>query len=1156
MEDTERKSKITVIRASAGSGKTYTLSRQFINLFKAYAGLRTAGRKIEALKVCGKRGGEYNEWGESVLLDSINSVVAITFTNKAAAEMRSRIITFLKDIARGEKGEGEGFELEEKEALLLLCDILENYSDFQVTTIDSFMNRIFKAFAVKLRVYPDYDITFEKEEIFNIAVEEFFHSSSSEKIVDFLKVLLEVDKEGFDGERIIKNALKEYKKEGFDLKKEDWELSKRYASFEKIKSYVENELKEFYSLDFVAERMGELSQSGLFNNFIKVVNEIWDKAFERIKEIVERNKEICNGNKIKWKSKLHIAEIGIDESFWGYAELEGLLKKDREASLEDEKEYRILHRLIRKLWKINLLLNAVYEGRKTVEFFFDVVSKEDEIKKSLNIVEGGNITGKVKDVIRDSVTYAFCQLGERIVHYLIDEFQDTSDTQFEAMYPLIENALAEGGSLFVVGDKKQAIYGWRGGDYRVFDRLEGKGDESVTSLASIAELDLKTIRENYRSAKNIVNFNNSVFDFENRVVFGEEIGNEEQNTVKNREVENIAGFLLTSDESGQEDKIEVIKNEIKKVFSNIRQEVKREDSGFVSVKFCKYHDRVKEEIEEEFYKPEFFSILDKVLDNYSPERVMILGRRKKDLDKIADFIFEYSGERNKKVPFITEDTLTLINNADIKKLLLIALFAVNPYDKAVFQSLCETGVFPVKEKHSFLTEVSKIETLSDNNSYIDFLNRYCGESFCNMFVDIVNRSSMFSPYEFFMFVISRFDRFFKNGKTNGIDSVFDLKNNSAYFDRFFETVLNLEDRFSSLKDIVEYFYENKDITLSMPENIDAIRLMTIHKAKGLEADVVIIPFYDWQMVSGSSGNIVEVNIGEWFDNADSRAKVFVKLDKRLRKISPAAEKIYFDKRLREFVESLNLMYVANTRPKKELYIRGAIKVKKNDTSKVDGKSKTSAAVLYNLIKAGGLNLKSKIEEIGVTEEYQCGKGEKGKITESKMEDTGVMVSFPETIRENLGVLVEGEVYFENRERLLGNLFHFAMSLIGKVDKRKIEETASNAFEKAVRFFGLNLNDYSEVKNMIEFCLSDMVDFFENIDNYWNEKEIVSSDGFVFRIDRLVEKNGFYTVIDYKTGGMEDKHIEQVKGYVKELRDWGLNVKGILYYAENREIVNV
>ena len=1156
MEDTERKSKITVIRASAGSGKTYTLSRQFINLFKAYAGLRTAGKRIEALKVCGKRGGEHNECGESILLDSVNSVVAITFTNKAAAEMRSRIITFLKDIAGGQKGDAEGFELKEKEALFLLCDILENFSDFQVTTIDSFMNRIFKAFAVKLRVYPDYDITFEKDEIFNIAVEEFFHSSSSEKIVDFLKVLLEVDKEGFDGERIIKNALKEYKKEGFDLKKDDWELSKRFASFEYIKPFVENELKEFYDLDFVSEKMEKLNQSGSFGNFIKVVNEIWDKAFEEIKEIVERNKEICNGNKIKWKNKLHIAEIGIDESFWGYTELDSLLKTGKEASMEDENEYRILHTLIRKLWKINLLLNAVYEGRKTVEFFFDVVSKEDEIKRSLNIVEGGNITGKVKDVIRDSVTYAFCQLGERIVHYLIDEFQDTSDTQFDAMYPLIENALAEGGSLFVVGDKKQAIYGWRGGDYRVFDRLEGK-DVSYNSLSSIAELELKTIKENYRSAKNIVNFNNSVFDFENRVVFGEEIGNEEQNIVRNREVENIAGFLLTDDEIKKDgkDKIEVIKNEIKKVFSNIKQEVKREDSGFVSVKFCKYHGRVKEEIEEEFYKPEFFSILDKVLENYSPERVMILGRRKKDLDKIADYIFEYSGERDKRVPFITEDTLTLINNADIKKLLLIALFTVNPYDRAVFQSLCETGVFPVEGKHSFLTEVSKIETFSDNNSYIDFLNRYCGESFCNIFVDIVNRSSMFSPYEFFMFVISRFDRFFKNNK-NGTDSIFDLKNNSAYFDRFFETVLNLEDRFSSLKDIVEYFYENKDITLSMPENIDAIRLMTIHKAKGLEADVVIIPFYDWQMVSGSSGNIVEVNIDEWFNDADSRAKVFVKLDKNLRKISPAAEKIYFNKRLREFVESLNLMYVANTRPKKELYIRGAIKVKKNDISKVDGKSKTSAAVLYNLIKAGGLGLKSKIEEIGTIVEYKCGESEKGKKREIKVEERKEMVNFPETIRENLGVLVDGEVYFENRERLLGNLFHFAMSLIGKVDKNKIEDTASNAFEKSVRFFGLNLNDYSEVKDMIEFCLSDMADFFENIDNYWNEKEIVSSDGFVFRIDRLVEKNGFYTVIDYKTGGKEDKHIEQVEGYVKELRDWGLNVKGILYYTENREIINV
>ncbi len=1017
------------IEASAGSGKTYQLAKRFIYLLSFY--LKTI-QKDSNFKIC--KIPQSSEIERFTYPETLGSIVAITFTNKAAAEMKERVILFLKYLARvynDDKFSKEDFGIKERDALTLLVDIIKNQGDFNITTIDSFMNKILKAFAIDLKIYPDYEITFNRDEIFQLTIDDIFANPDNfNDLLNFLKNYLPLANKGVNPEKIIINGIENFK---------DVDIP------ENILTYYD--LKERFK--FRSENIDDVELE---------IEERLSSYFNYFEDVVTKNKNIFNGTQTRRFKNLSLKDFIKNEKFNVFKEI----VKDYSLSrlykgnnfLDKTKEEEFLKKLKEcvSICEKFLLLRETYESHAVSALLKKYKEKEREIKSYLNIVDGSKIARDLSGILKEEngVNYAFCRLGEKITHYLIDEFQDTSNEQFDAISPLIENAVSQGGSLFLVGDKKQAIYAWRGGDYTIFDKVLEK--EYLT-------LSQEIINTNFRSAKNIVEFNNKVFDVNN--IFNEDF---------KKILENYDDFLAKKLEKAIKD---VYKNSFQQNFINIE--------GYVEVNL-----KDVEEIEqnEEFYCETLIEILKILIDEkgINPSDIMILLRRKKNIDSVVNWI----RENLPKVPFITEDSLILLNNYEIKRFLLLLSAIVYPNDYSYKSAL---KIANIDEK--LLQELKK---------------------------DV----KLLTPYEIFCKLLSL--------------GIFNLEDNKLYFDKLLEEVLNLTESQKSIEDILDYFYLNEDITVTISENINALKIMTIHKAKGLESHTVIIPFYDWNIYSPLQGKIYDtVDISQITERANEQA--FININGILKNILPDAKEKFFNNVKTNFIESLNLMYVANTRAKENLFIIGVYKKTKN------GKIITASSLLNMIMNKIYKNIQYpfKIGELKKVKNNRDNEKKVKNINYNKINST---------FRKFLKVYPEN--YFLNLtpiEKLNGELYHLSISYIGIIDSKNFDEIIDNAYKKASKVLRYENKD---IIRLIKKTLIDLKDYYYEIDDYWNEKELVNKNGDILRIDRIVKKGNNFFIIDFKTGEKDEKHKLQIKNYLSFFP----YAKGIIYYVKTGEKLSV
>ncbi len=998
-----------IIEASAGSGKTYQLAKRYINL------LCLSLKEKKILKnnwFCGKH--SYHTPNEILPPEDLYSLIAITFTNKAAIEMKERIILFLKKLSgiyKDEKFPLKEFLPNKKESFKLLINIIKNQSDFYVTTIDSFMNKILKAFAIELGINPDYDISFKEEDIFNLAFDDILLDEKNRE--DLLKLLLFILKtdssaQGFNGETIIKNSIKKFKDIEAPMNMntitlKEFLMQKKFNSIEHIEeegNKLINEIKEFVEIN---QNVLNKRMVNTFKNFTDLNSSV--PKLENIKKIIIE---------------------GFNSNFF----TKRATKFHKETFL-----YKI--NKLYKLLEIYIIAIRLFEIEGVLNILKNFKEKEKEIKSQLNIITGSDIAREVNHILKkeEGINYAFCRLGERISHYLIDEFQDTSRIQYEAILPLIKNAISEGGTLFVVGDKKQAIYGWRGGDFRLFDDIK---DE-------INEIEAKFIKTNRRSCKNIVKFNNFIFN---------------ENSLS-KIISNIPFFENF--------------NEIINIYKNSSQECNIKEDGYVKV-ILKNFTHINDSFDD-FYRENLKQILTEIIyeKNISLENIMILLRKKDNIKKIVNWIREDLPEIN----FITEDSLDILSNFEIKKFLLFISAVIYPFDNSYKLALEEIG-FKITDFSIFEKKLKDL-----------------------------------SPYEFFCYVLEQ--------------NFFNYEENKLYFNTLLEKVLELTQNQKTIEEICEYLYDSKnEITIKLPENLNAIKIMTIHKAKGLESHTVIIPFYDWTIYDTSFINLVdkiEIEKGK---------EIFVRIKKDIREIIKEADNKYKEHVKMKFIEALNLMYVANTRAIKNLFIIGAYKLKKqnNDIPKKIKASNILKVILNNDYFEDGFISKEKTQK----KHKKIQKVKNAKISSS--------------IKEHLKISTEkNELSLDLNEKYIGDLFHLAISFVDKLQNEEdIEKIAEKVYNKAINC--INFKN-EKVKEYIKNTLSDLKEFYINIENSWNEKEIVDVSGNIYRLDRIVKKDK-YIIIDFKTGKESPLHKAQIKNYLKLFN----NAEGIIYYTNKRKIINV
>lgn len=746
-----------VYKSSAGSGKTFTLVKEFLKLALA--------NKYQLTK-------------------DYKTILAITFTNKAASEMKWRVIkalqeistnknVFLSDLIASELSI-ETEDLKER-ASIVLTDILHNYSDLSIGTIDSFTHRIIKTFALDLRLPVNFQIEMDEDLVFRKIISLLINNLGKDKLItDYLVdfTLSQVDdNKSWDPELLLLDFIKEANKEGVDkMIKQlgEFEISHFETIKKQLRESIKNHQKHLQQLGqnafllinskgLQAESFYQ-SKNGIYNFYKKLVvgEELnYDELFKsHVLTTLENDKWYTD--KISNTEKASIDSIKDElKSIANYVE----------DYLNINQKKHISYKLILK----NLYaMGLVNELAKLTEIY-----KTDE-----NILFISEFNTRISDVISEEPTpFIFERLGNRYNHFLLDEFQDTSTTQWKNMLPLVDDSLAKGKLNLIVGDGKQSIYRWRNANVEQFVNLPHIISEDKNSILQERELTLirnfkeEFLTKNFRSEPVIVKFNNELFDF-------------------------LSQKVLTEN--------------YQPIYYKQAQESKTTDDGFVSIDFPEITDD-KDEINLSYI---LNYILQAKADNYAYSDICIIVDTNKNGNTIANYLIEQA------IPVTSKDSLLLQNANEITVIVSFLKYLSNEKDlvsaAAVLNYVYQKNLCQNQEY------IKLLQKLQGSNTLYSLLNS-CGITIDAMELKISNLFQCCSI----------------------IINALKINESNPQYTRFFldEILTFLQSNTSNISVFLNWWERKKSkASVVIPEGINAVNIMTIHASKGLEFPIVITPY--------------------------------------------------------------------------------------------------------------------------------------------------------------------------------------------------------------------------------------------------------------------------------------------------------------------------
>jgi ATP-dependent exoDNAse (exonuclease V) beta subunit len=645
----KKSSSFQVYNASAGSGKTFTLVKEYIKVLL-----------------------------NSDDIFSFQKILAITFTNKAAGEMKERVLSSLEDFADGK--ENDLFNVLIKEIRIdknliqerskkILDAILKNYAAFSITTIDSFTHKIIKNFAYDLGLSLNFEVEMDGVSLLNEAVDVLISKIGTDKKLTSLLIDYSLDKTDDDKSWDISRDLSEFAK--MLLNEDDVAhfrilADKQLDDFTNLKTKLYNQQKELKeSIKKVGEECIQLIDSndlehkdfmrGTIPKFFddlstKSVNIDFIKRSETIKKAIENNQYYS-------KSTLDSVASSIDQIV---PEIIRLFKESE---------------LIYQQFSMNkLALKSIIP----LAVLNNINSELEAIKEDNNIRLNAEFNQLISDNIKNQpAPFIYERIGQRFQHYFIDEMQDTSVLQWQNLVPLIDNTLAqENSNLLLVGDGKQAIYRWRGGKAEQFIEL-GSDRENPFHVPK----EIKNLDTNYRSYSEIINFNNSFF-------------------------QHTANFL-------QNESYKNLFVEGNKQIENFKK------GGYVSLSFLDKNE--DKEIEKVKYPQKVLEKINELKESFSLNEICILTRTRKEGVAVANYLSE------KGVNIVSSETLLLQNSQKVCFIIDLLKVLQNPSDE---ESRFEILYFLHQHlqieipKNNFLKEYSK----ANNKTILESLKTY-GVSF-------------------------------------------------------------------------------------------------------------------------------------------------------------------------------------------------------------------------------------------------------------------------------------------------------------------------------------------------------------------------------------------------------------------------------------------
>ncbi len=1080
---------LSIVSASAGSGKTHKITSEYMKLL-------------------------YHD------TEKYRHILAVTFTNKATEEMKSRIIRELFNLSTGRKSTyldyiSEQTGLNERAARLrsglILKNILHDYSRFSVSTIDSFFQKLIRSFTREIGIQSGFSIELDTDSVLDKSIDRlFFDIESNNALMNWLIHFAQSRIEEGRSWNIKKDMLelgREVFKEDFRLIIDD--VSVNPGNKELLSGYYEGLYK---IIDHFEKNLSEKGERGL--RLISANSLTVDDFSHKSGGPAGYFLKLAGGNFAEpgvWvRQALNNPEKWYSKSSGKKSEIEDILKnglnKILNGSIDFFNKYHIDYKTA------TTILSNIF----TLGILSDITGSILRYTNEKNIFLISDAAAFLNQIIDNNDTpFIYEKTGNYFHHFMIDEFQDTSGFQWNNFRPLIANSLSQNNDNLVVGDVKQSIYRWRDTNWEILS-------EKIRTEFHPESINSETLRENWRSRKEIIDFNNSFFTVAAKLL---------QDTFNNELVE-------FSDHETHEK----LKTDIVDIYDDVCQTEARPDNsrkGYVRIKF---QDNKDKDVTGEY----LIHILKELQDKgYRLKDIAILTRKKIEGKEVAGLLIEYKNNNisDKKYKFdvISDESLYLSSSSAVNFMIAFLKYFINPEDSI-------NNYFIVFE---YLNYIKPGTVGADVNipEYSADLKIKPGEYLPSSFINALERIKNLNLYE----IVERLIQVFSLSTISG---------ELPYIQAFQDLVLDYSVKnLSNINAFLEYWEDaGNSRSISISEAQDAIRIMTIHKSKGLEFKVVIIPYCNWSFNNYRKKQIIWCKPSK--SPFDKLNVVPVNYSRELKNTLFAGE--YFAERSKAYIDNLNLLYVAFTRASNALFcITGTDKKTGNGITDVYGilnkicSSETGSDKLKNgmygsLVFDRFYNKEQNIFEYGspgtVVPDKDSDKHTVNRINEYPTNDN----------RKKLRIAYQSSEFFAPDTDIMtkplsyGKVMHEIFSDIVTVDD------VEKAIEKVYIEGKIRLNEKDSIYKEITGILRDprIRSWFSNNWKVITEKDIILPDGSVKRPDRVLIKDDSAIIIDYKFGMSErNEYLAQIREYALHLKEMGyMKTECFIWYINKGKII--
>ncbi|SMO36528.1 ATP-dependent exoDNAse (exonuclease V) beta subunit (contains helicase and exonuclease domains) [Saccharicrinis carchari] len=1082
-------SQLKIYRASAGSGKTFTLTKEYLFLLFANP-------------------------------NSYLNTLAVTFTNKATGEMKSRILEKLFEISTNKTDDYvadlmAAFKLNEgevrKKAQVLLSYLLHDFSNFSVSTIDSFFQRIIRSFAREAGLESGFKIELNTSGILQKAVDHLLmkidlpeHAHLKDWLVRFAQQKLSQGKSW--------NLSNDLNSLGTEIFNELFQLESRDI-FNSIgnKTHLQDYLNQILVIvkDFEAkmQNIGQqgssvISKSGLPYDAFTGKSRTPLKYFEKLKELRDFEPTATLLKIIdepeKWGRKEN--SLAINQQIADiYPSLNNLIKKALDLLEREFEIYNTAKVIAQNYFALGIIADIAREVQ--------AICRDENI---FLIADSSHFLHKIID--QNDTPFIYEKMGTRFQNFMIDEFQDTSKLQWLNFKPLIENSLATDQTSLIVGDVKQSIYRWRNSDWNL---LANAVEHDFAQYGS----QTLSLDKNWRSLSNIVAFNNTLF------VSGAHAIQNDFNA-------------LFADHIQDQAFIAEFGNKISQAYADVHQHTPSNlaaNQGHIRARFyapdkaLTYDERMLSDMVQHIEKL--------VAQGYRYSDFCVLVRKKDEGETVANALLSgtYS-ESGNGIPVISNESLFLSGSSAVNFMMAQIKYLHNPNNLILKAEMVLNHQLLHAPEHTMPIEVGKLFDLDTEKGFAQQAYEWINQLLTQ------RQKPLLELVEMLAYNLPP-----------------DIKEKQGIYIQAFINCTNqfIKDYFPDLSAFIEWWDDKgKTEAVAVPDNQEAIKIMTIHKSKGLEFKVVLIPYCNWKLDTEINNNIIWCRPNKTPFNQIPLLPVTY--TSRLQ--NTQFKEDYFKERLYQYVDSLNLLYVATTRSCEVLLTYG------------DGPSKTYKKQLKSVSDLMYLTIDKQVynKQPGFIDLAKYWDKENGLLCYGEIPKPGrnnnksemvseVLKPFTNKLLDDVQIAIktDSDDYFttDGKQSKInyGKVMHEAFEYI------RTAKDIDSALTKMLFEGKLSENEKQILNTQIASLISkpETKAWFDPANRVKSENAILTKSG-TYRPDRVVFLDKEVHVIDYKFGDkQEPKYEKQVAQYVRQVKDMGHSkVKGYIWYVTLNKIVPV